>query len=90
MILLTCQSCVIHNEIKSHENIMCGLHNEKMKKTFVRTIYGKQINPCTNDRYPNAKRKKCMGCVVPIWPAKRIAYTYHCKSCDRLKKEIEK
>lgn len=84
---LTLQSCVVHNVTKHQDGDTCKLHNEKMKKTLVGTRYGKPIKPCINYSYPNAKRKKCMGCVVPIWPTRRIAIVYHCKSCDRIKKE---
>lgn len=80
------QSCVVYNATKYQESNSCELHNEKMKKNLVGTRYGKPIKPCTNDSCPNAKRKKCMGCVIPIWPIRRMAIVYHCKSCDKIKK----
>lgn len=79
------QSCVVYNSVKFQENTICELHNEEMKKALVGTFYGKG---CSGNKvyYPNAKSKKCMGCIVKLWTNRRLAYIYHCKSCNKLKK----
>ena len=85
---LTLQSCVVNNVTKEKETDVCGLHNEKMKKALVGTIYGRACNGNYAD-YPNAKSKKCMGCIVrPGSP--RLVMIYHCKTCDKIKKSHNK
>jgi len=56
-----------------------------MKKALVGTRYGK-IAYEYSLIYPNAKRRKPMGCVLPIWPIRRLAIIYHCSSCNKAKK----
>ncbi len=85
MTFLTLQSCVVHNATKQQDSNICGLHNEKMRKTLVGTTYGRA---CAGNKadFPNAKRKKCMGCIRRAWSNRRLAIIYHCKSCDKVKK----
>jgi hypothetical protein len=83
--LLTLQSCIVYNAVKHQDSNICGLHKEKMRKALVGTTYGRA---CAGNKadYKNAKRKKCMGCIIEAWPNRRLAVIYHCKSCNRIKK----
>ena len=81
---VTMQSCVIVNATKIYDSNICPLHNIKMKKAIVKTQYGNAV-PRNDLKYPNAKSKFPMGCVVPGWPAGRLAKIYHCNECDRIK-----
>lgn len=82
-VLFATQSCIIHNVAKKQKGIVCDKHEEKMKLTIVGTIYGMGCYQPYSNEFPNAKKKKCMGCVVPIWPTKRLALVYSCKSCTK-------
>ena len=81
---------LILNLAKNRKTDTCLWHNVKMKKTIVGTRYGKPRLPCSDDRFPNAKRKVCMGCMVPSWPMNRLVIIYHCKECDNMKRKIGK
>lgn len=61
-----------------------------MSKTIVGTRYGKPAFPCVDERFPNAKARKCMGCMRPPWPVRRFVKIYHCTICDSLKIEFKK
>lgn len=82
---MTLHSCVIYNSTKHKDSDICNLHNEKMSKALVRTIYGRACGG-NSIEYPNAKRMKCMGCLIRTWPNRRLAVIYHCKSCDKVKR----
>ncbi len=71
---------------KRYESNICNLHGKKMRKTVVGTSYGLAC-PGNKAEFINAKRKQCMGCVVRLWPFRRLAIIYHCKMCDSIKKE---
>ncbi len=85
-ITLSFNSCVIYNSTKNQEIRVCEIHNTKMNKAIVGTVYGKPRYPCINNAFPNAKKKKCMGCLKGPWPNKRLAIVYHCKSCTKAEK----
>lgn len=84
------QSCFIYNSTRKQETI-CDLHNEKMKKTIVRTWYGTPASWGDENeiKYRNAKKKKHMGCVKnKNLGIKRYALIYYCITCDNIKKEF--
>ena len=85
---LSLQSCVVLNATRRIESSKCSLHKTEMKKALVGTRYGKGCFSDNTEEYPNAKTKVCMGCVVPIWPIKRLALTYHCEKCNMIKKRV--
>ena len=85
-ICLTVQSCIIYNSANADDNI-CSLHHIKMRKTIVETQYGYSAKG-NDERFPNAKLRKEMGCVIPRWPIYRLAIIYRCKTCDSLEKII--
>lgn len=84
---VTFQSCIVYNSTKRLDTNICRVHKIKMKKALVGTRFGLGCHTGNTPEFPNAKTKQCMGCVVPIWPFKRLAIKYHCKECDKLKKE---
>jgi hypothetical protein len=77
-------SSCIYNATKKQENI-CSLHNERMHKALVRTIYGKPMHFYGYPGYPNARHPQLMGCIVRL-PRKTSAIRYVCSECDRLKR----
>lgn len=81
-IVITSQSCIIVNATKGMDDI-CSVHGIKMMKTVVKTQYGFVAAP-NNINSPNAKRELPMGCVVPMWPTRRLAKVYHCTKCDEV------
>ena len=87
MMSVTLQSCIVYNSTKRQDTNICRVHQIKMKKALVGTRFGRGCHTGNTPEFPNAKTKKCMGCVVPIWPIKRLAIKYHCKECNKLKKK---
>lgn len=85
---LTLQSCVVLNATRHVENSECSLHKTEMKKTLVGTRYGKGYFSDNTEEYPNAKTKVCRGCVVPVWPVRRLVLVYHCEKCNMIKKKV--
>ena len=91
--ILNLQSCIVYNSTKFDKEKVCKLHNQKMRKTIVRTIYG--INDPYDamtaiDKFPHAKTRIGMGRNQPFWPIKRLALTYYCDKCDSIKNEYYK
>ena len=81
MLELLISSCLSYQPTEK-TNFKCSLHEMKMSKTIVRTSFGRASTPNDN-RFPNAKKRISMGCVVrPIY----FAVVYHCRKCDKLKK----
>lgn len=74
------------NTTKHQETNICNLHNVKMKKAIVSTSFGLYVGGY-NSEFFNAKRKANMGCMVQPWPKYRLAIIYHCRSCNKIKKE---
>lgn len=86
LLILFTQSCVVINLTNEKDTDICKMHNRKMQKTIVKTSFG-ELQPISNvTTYPNTKTKKNLGCVVPIWPTKRLAKIYYCNTCDSLAK----
>ena len=84
LLCLTSQSCIIYNSVKEDSNI-CELHKLKMKKALVETEFG--FGSGSYDyRFPNAKVRQGLGCIVPRWPTYRLAVIYVCRTCDSLQK----
>ncbi len=86
--ILTFQSCIIYNSTKRQDSNICSRHKSKMTKTIVGTRFGKTRGG--NASFPNAKARRNMGCVVSIWPIRRLAIIYHCTKCDSLQREFKK
>lgn len=82
-------SCIVIN-IAKRDNIKttkCSMHNVTLRKTLVRTHYGKTYRHANTALYPYMKRRAELGCLYPIWPIRRLAITLTCDSCTRLYKK---
>jgi hypothetical protein len=84
------QSCIVYNSARRQDTNICSTHKTKMTKTIVKTRFGKPRLPCSYAGSPNAKRAKCMGCLKPVFPIRRLAIIYHCSECDSLKTAFDK
>jgi len=84
LISLTLHSCFVTTK---HQDNICSLHNEKMKKTVVGVTYGAWgENEKGYENYPNAKSKKDVGCVKTHI---KLAKVYYCKSCNKARREYK-
>lgn len=83
-------SCVVYNATKYAKSDTCEVHHIKMKKALVGTRYGRAAGPINQKEYINAKAPILRGCVVPLWPIKRLALAYHCKQCNRVNRTERK
>ncbi len=80
-------SCVVANLTKHQENI-CEVHDNKMKKRLNTTHFGKQkFRPID---FPNHGGSVGMGCIKGPWPEYRLAWHYVCKDCTKKYKAFKK
>jgi hypothetical protein len=88
-LMIFIQSCFVLNDTKKEKDGICDIHNVKMRKAFVKAVYG--LRPIKNFdvAYPNAKRPFLMGCSVRH-PRRIFAIVYYCKECDKLAKQANK
>ena len=82
-------SCIVIN-IAKRDTIKitkCSMHHVTLKKTLVRTHYGKTFRYTNTTLYPYMKRRAELGCLYPVWPIRRLAITLTCDSCTLLYKK---
>lgn len=62
-----------------------------MRKAIVGTCFGySTIGYGYDERFPNAKHKKGMGCILSRWPTHRLALIQHCRICDSIEKMLNR
>lgn len=87
LIALLLQSYITLSQAQKNDHKRCVVHDRAMKKSIVRVKYGRFCPDRINtSEYPNAKRMRCMGCVVRS-PRKRVAIILTCKACTRAKRK---
>ena len=85
LLSLSLTSCLVRNMTsgKKCPDTCNKNHQLSGKKAIVGTRFGKQKD-ATAYEFPYAKQPYHMGCVVPVWPAYRLAKIYVCDSCTAL------
>ena len=79
------QTCISLNRTSQSNLSTCELHEKKLRKSIVKVFYGNGCPDFNLATYPNAKKNKCMGCVI-MPPRKYFSITLTCRDCQKNKK----